>query len=130
MGEQKFGTPVQVHLTANRVVCKFGRNVEDVVISNKNTVDVLVELAAYNSSFYVPTGISGGHANRQEIHSPTYFYVMAANMTFIATNMQESVHTGPFRANRGLVIKKAQEGVWATVVLHGIEEGDSELGKA
>lgn len=121
---QKFGVPVMVQLDKDRVICRFGRRIEDVFVTTKAPTQ-MIEVAAFNPSFYVPTGISGGHGNRREIHSPTYFYINAVQ------GLGDGVHTGPFFARRGLVIKKGTgQQVWATAVVHGIEEGDVELGKA
>jgi hypothetical protein len=122
---QRFGVPVMVQLDQQKTICRFGRRIESVTVSNNTAAARLIELAHYNSSFYLPMGISGNHGNRREIHSPTCFYLRVP--------AGDTRSTGPFFARRGLVLKPQGSGgnnVFATVVVHGIDEGDYEEGRS
>lgn len=127
---QKFGIPICRQLTKDHVICRTGRRVENIIVSNKTAVPTVFEINAYAPNFYVPTGISGpSHGGRRLFREETYFYLMVIGSSF----GNGTGSTGPFYARRGLVLKKtfpSGSGCYATVTLHGVEEGDVQLGKA
>lgn len=119
-----YGIPKQVTLGTDQVIFKKGHRVDGILISNNTSANRLIDVAAYNTSFYFPENVYN-HAGREEVFAPSYFYMVVP-----ANDMRE--RKVEFFARRGLVIKgQGANGskVYAAVTVSGVTEGGLLTGR-
>lgn len=115
---ERFGIPVETggRLHKDRVLFRFGKRVEAVVVTNSSAAGHLIDVqVARDPQFYYPSGVS---VDRVSIQSETYFYLRVP--------AGETRSSPPFFARRGIRLKSVGSGaVWGGAIVHGIDEGDA-----
>lgn len=124
MASSEYPVPIMVTLDKDRTICKFGKRIDSITLSNNTAANRKIDIGTYDPTFYTPDGVSFHSDEREDHHISTYFYLNVL--------AKDSRTIPPFFAFKGLKLKSQLAGgseVSATVCIAGATPSDVYSGK-